>query len=131
MRFRAGSYGVGPNRLSTMKIREIAKLVDGEIVGAPVDETYEVKKAFASDLMSDVLRFHMDDTVLITGLCNNQTMRTSEMADLRVVLIGRDKQPDADMLELAEDSDITIIKSKYSIFKLSGILYAAGIEPLY
>ena len=115
----------------TMKIREIAKLVDGEIVGAPVDETYEVTKAFASDLMSDVLRFHMDDTVLITGLCNNQTMRTSEMADLKVVLIGRDKQPDEDMLELAEDADITIIKSKYSIFKLSGILYAAGIEPLY
>ena len=81
--------------------------------------------------MSDVLRFHMDDTVLITGLCNNQTMRTSEMADLRVVLIGRDKQPDEDMLELAEDADITIIKSKYSIFKLSGILYAAGIQPLY
>ena len=80
-----------------MKVKEIAKLVDGEIVGAPVDETYEVKKAFASDLMSDVLRFHMDDTVLITGLCNNQTMRTSEMADLRVVLIGRDKQPDEDM----------------------------------
>jgi len=39
-----------------MKVKEIAKLVDGEIVGAPVDETYEVKKAFASDLMSDVLR---------------------------------------------------------------------------
>ena len=96
-----------------MKVKEIAKLVDGEIVGAPVDETYEVKKAFASDLMSDVLRF------------------TSEMADLRVVLIGRDKQPDEDMLELAEDADITIIKSKYSIFKLSGILYAAGLEPLY
>ena len=114
-----------------MTIKEIAKLVDGEIVGAPADDIYEVKKAFASDLMSDVLRFHMDDTVLITGLCNNQTMRTSEMADLRVVLIGRDKQPDEDMLELAEESGITIIKSKYSIFKLSGILYAAGIEPLY
>ena len=114
-----------------MKIKEIADLVDGEIVGAPVDESYEVLKAFASDLMSDVLRCHMDDTVLITGLCNNQTMRTSEMADLRVVLIGRDKQPDEDMLELAEDADITIIKSKYSIFKLSGILYTAGIQPLY
>jgi predicted transcriptional regulator len=81
--------------------------------------------------MSDVLRFSMDETVLITGLCNNQTMRTAEMADLRVVLIGRDKQPDDEMLELAEDSDITIIKSKYSIFKLSGILYNAGIKPLY
>ena len=114
-----------------MKIKEIAGLVDGEIVGAPVDETYEVEKAFASDLMSDVLRFSMDETVLITGLCNNQTMRTAEMADLRVVLIGRDKQPDPEMLELAEDSDITIIKSKYSLFKLSGILFNAGIKPLY
>ena len=115
----------------SMTIKEIARLVDGEIVGAPADDSYEVEKAFASDLMSDVLRVPMDDTVLITGLCNNQTMRTSEMADLRVVLIGRDKQPDEDMLALAEDMDITLIKSKYSIFKLSGILYAAGIKPLY
>ena len=114
-----------------MKITEIAKLIDGEIVGAPADDSYDVKKAFASDLMSDVLRFHMDDTVLITGLCNNQTMRTAEMSDLRVVVIGRDKQPDEDMLELAEDIEITLIKSRYSIFKISGILYGAGIEPLY
>lgn len=114
-----------------MKIKEIASLIDGEIVGAPADEGYEVRKAFASDLMSDVLRFPMDETVLITGLCNNQTMRTSEMADLRVVLIGRDKQPDEEMLELARESDITIIKSKYSIFRISGILYDAGITPLY
>ncbi|MBO4585457.1 MAG: hypothetical protein J5675_02530 [Bacteroidales bacterium] len=114
-----------------MTIKEIAKLVDGEIVGAPVDESYDVEKAFASDLMSDVLRFSMDETVLITGLCNNQTMRTAEMSDVRVVLIGRDKQPDQEMLELAVDSDITLIKSKYSIFKISGILYGAGIKPLY
>ena len=100
-------------------------------MGAPADEGYEVEKACASDLMSDVLRFPMDETVLITGLCNNQTIRTSEMADLRVVLLGRDKQPDEDMLALAEDSDITLIKSKYSIFKLSGFLYGAGIKPLY
>ena len=114
-----------------MKIRDIVNLVDGVLVGAPVDEFYEVERAFASDLMSDVLRYNMDQTILITGLCNNQTLRTCEMADLRVVLMGRDKQPDDDMIELAVDNDITIIKSKYSIFKLSGILYGAGIKPLY
>ena len=131
-RFRAGPVRSRPEYdFKTMTIKEIEKLVDGEIVGAPADDTYEVKKAFASDLMSDVLRFSMDETVLITGLCNNQTMRTSEMADLRVVVIGRDKQPDEDMLELAEDTGITIVKSKFSIFKISGILYGAGIEPLY
>ena len=123
----------GPNLITVqqMTINEIARLVDGEIVGAPADDSYEVLKAFASDLMSDVLRFSMEETVLITGLCNNQTMRTSEMADLRVVVIGRDKQPDEDMLSLAEDLDITLIKTKFSVFKISGILYEAGIKPLY
>lgn len=114
-----------------MKIKEIAELVEGVIVGAPADDIYEVKKAFASDLMSDVLRYSMDETILITGLCNNQTMRASEMTDMRVVLIGRDKQPDQDMLELAEDLNISLIKSKFSVYKISGILYEAGIEPLY
>ena len=84
-----------------MKIKEIASLLGGQITGAPADEHYEVYKAFASDLMSDVLRFPMDETVLITGLCNTQTLRTSEMADLRVVILGRAKEPDEDMLRLA------------------------------
>ena len=114
-----------------MTITEIAKLVNGQIVGAPADDSYVVEKAFASDLMSDVLRFPMDETVLITGLCNNQTLRTAEMADLHVVILGRAKEPDADMLALARDTDITIIKSDFSIFKISGILYGAGIKPLY
>ena len=114
-----------------MKIKEIVALVEGETVGSPIDPEYEVEKAFASDLMSDVLRFPMDETVLITGLCNNQTLRTAEMADLRVVILGRAKEPDEEMLKLAKEAVITIIKSQYSIFKISGILYNAGIKPLY
>ena len=114
-----------------MKVKEIADLVDGEIVGSSANDDYEMTTAFTSDLMSDVLRFPMVDTVLITGLCNTQTMRTAEMADLRVVLIGRGKEPDEEMLELAEDNDITIIKSKRSIFQITGLLYNAGLKPLY
>ena len=114
-----------------MKIKEIASLLGGHIVGAPADDNYEVEKAFASDLMSDVLRFPMDETVLITGLCNNQTLRTAEMADLRVVILGRAKEPDEDMLALAKEAYISIIKSEFSIFKISGILYGAGIKPIY
>lgn len=114
-----------------MKLKQIIELAEGEVCGAPIDEKLELTKAFSSDLMSDVLRFPMDETLLITGLCNTQTIRTAEMADLKVVLIGRDKQPDDEMIELAEDSDITIVKSKYSIFKLSAILYNAGLKPLY
>lgn len=114
-----------------MKLNQIVDLVKGEICGCTGNGDYEMTKASTSDLMSDVLRFPMDETLLITGLCNTQTIRTAEMADLRVVIIGRDKQPDEEMIELAADSDITLIKSRYSIFELSAILYNAGLKPLY
>jgi len=114
-----------------MTLEEISKLVEGKVCGCTTNDEFEMTKAFASDLMSDVLRFPMEETLLITGLCNTQTIRTAEMADLPVVLIGRDKQPDEEMIELAIESGITIIKSKYSLFRISAILYNAGMKPLY
>lgn len=114
-----------------MKLNEIAELVEGEVVGCQTNGDYEMTKAFCSDLMSDVLRYSLEETVLLTGLCNIQTMRTAEMADLSVVVIGRGKQPDEEMLALAMESDITIIKTKFSLFKVCGILFDAGLKPLY
>lgn len=114
-----------------MKIQEIADLVEGEITGCKSNGDYEMTKAFCSDLMSDVLRYSLEETILLTGLCNIQTMRTAEMADLSVVLIGRGKQPDEEMLALAVESGITIIKSKFSLFRICAILANAGLKPLY
>lgn len=114
-----------------MKIKEIAELAEGEILGCRGNQDYEMSKAFTSDLMSDVLRTSLENTILLTGLCNTQTIRTAEMADLKVVLIGRGKQPDEEMLELAEDNEITIIRSGHSLFYLSAVLYNAGLKPLY
>ena len=114
-----------------MKLQQIADLVEGSICTCTANGGLELTKAFTSDLMSDVLRFPMDETLLITGLCNTQTIRTAEMADLQVVIIGRGKQPDEEMLSLAEESDITIITSKLSLFMMSAILYNAGLQPPY
>ena len=114
-----------------MKITEIVSLVAGELKGAVPDDTLDFENVFASDLMSDVLKVSFDGTLLVTGLCNNQTMRTADMADISLVVIGRGKKADEEMLEIALDSDITIIESPFSIFKISGILYQAGLRPLY
>lgn len=113
-----------------MKAQEIAKLLNGKIVGC-TDNQDNLTNAFSSDLMSDVLRLGGDCSLLITGLCNIQTIRTAEMAEIKTIVLARGKAADSEMLEHAIDNDITIIETEYSIFKTSGILYQNGIKPMY
>ena len=113
-----------------MTLREIVKLLDAEVCVGEGRLDEEVTKAFASDLMSDVLTLK-DTPVLVTGLCNVQTIRTCDMANLDVVIFVRNKKPTEDMIELAEDNDMVLICTAYSMFKTCGILYQAGMKPLY
>ena len=83
-----------------------------------------------SDLMSDVLTLK-ETPMLITGLCNVQTIRTCDMATLDIVVFVRNKKPTDDMIELAEENDMVLIGTSYSMFKTCGLLFAEGIEPLY
>lgn len=113
-----------------MTLKEIVKLLDAKVCVGEKRLDDEVTKAFASDLMSDVLTLK-DTPILLTGLCNVQTIRTCDMAGLDVAIIVRNKKPTDDMLELAEDNDMTLITCPFSLFKACGLLYTAGIQPLY
>lgn len=114
-----------------MKLSEILQLVDGRIVlGADREDVIDC--VFASDLMSDVLTITTDKSLmLITGLCNLQTIRTCEMSDIRIVLFVRRKKVTEEMKELAEENGMILMETNYSLFRASGILYSAGMLPLY
>ena len=113
-----------------MKIKEIQKLTEAELIcGDP--GSMEVINAFSSDLMSDVLTNEADEAVLITGLANVQAIRTAEMADISCILFVRDKEIPANMVRLAEESDIILMKTRHTMFWVCGILYQAGVVPVY
>ena len=114
-----------------MRISEIATAVNGEIVCGNQHLDDDVENAFASDLMSDVLTVKIQNILLITGLSNIQSIRTAEMSDIKYVLIVRNKAVDAGMVALAEENDMMLIRSPYSMFKASGILYQKGLKPVY
>ena len=113
-----------------MTIREIVKLLDATVCIGENRLDEEVEHAFASDLMSDVLTLK-DTPMLVTGLCNVQTIRTCDMANLDVVIFVRGKRPTEDMVELADENGMVLICTQYSMFKTCGILYQAGMKPLY
>jgi hypothetical protein len=81
--------------------------------------------------MSDVLTLKSDDLLLMTGLGNVQTIRTAEMSDINTIIFVRNKKVNEDMLLLAAENEMVLIECPYSMFRASGILYQAGLEPIY
>ncbi len=114
-----------------VNIQEIIETVNGSLHTAGSDTQREVHRAFSSDLMSDVLTLLADDLLLITGLNNVQAVRTAEMADIGVVLFVRSKEPGPRMIQLAQENDIALLSTEYSMFKSSGLLFNAGLKPVF
>jgi hypothetical protein len=114
-----------------MDIFEIARLIEGEVLSHNNLSDSSVNKAFASDLMSDVLTLTTDSLILITGLANVQTIRTAEMAEIKNILFVRGKKPTSEMLELAKTEKMNIITCKKSMFATCGILFNSGLKPVY
>lgn len=110
-----------------MKIREIMKITEAKILAGEEYLDEEVTTAFASDLMSDVLAYAKDCSMLMTGLANAQAIRTADMLDIHCVLFVRGKMPDEQMISLAKDKDMVVLQTPRYMFTTCGRLYEAGI----
>lgn len=114
-----------------MKISEIVKYTNARIANAPRPEDLKLEKAFSSDLMSDVLTLEEENILLISGLANVQLIRTAEMADINVVLLARGKKATPEMIELANENELVILETPFSIYKASGVLFTHGLKAVY
>jgi predicted transcriptional regulator len=110
-----------------MQLREVVAIIDGRIITANPDPNLEVAMGCGADLMSDVLAFTHDGTLLLTGLTNSQVVRTAEMAGIVAIVFVRGKIPPPETIALAEERAIPLIASKYTLFETSGRLFEAGL----
>lgn len=110
-----------------MKLKEIKKILGAEVIaGADLLET-NVEMACGSDLMSDVLSFMKSESLLLTGLTNQQVVRTAEMTDLVAICFVRGKKPDQETIEMAESKDIPLLTTSLPMFESCGRLYREGL----
>lgn len=111
-----------------MKLSEIRDILNAKVLVGEDFLDREVFSAFGSDLMSDVLAFVNEKSVLLTGLTNTQVIRTAEIAGLFAIVFVRGKMPSKDLLELALEKDITIMTTEYTLYTTSGKLYERGLK---
>lgn len=111
-----------------MRLREIQRILDAEVLTGEENLDREVNSGFGSDLMSDVLAFVKEEVVLLTGLTNPQVIRTAEMIDLFAIVFVRGKTPSDEILNMAKANNITIMKTEHILYTACGKLYENGLK---
>ena len=97
-----------------MKIEKVAALTDAKILACKEAAGEEVFSACGSDMMS--------------GLLNPQVVRTAEMMDMRAILFVRNKQPNEEILALAEQFGIVVMSTPLHMFEACGRVYEGGLK---
>ncbi len=110
-----------------MNLQEIKNILNAKILTSGLNLDIDIKHVIASDLMSDVLDTRTQADLLITGLANNQTIRTCEIAGISAVIFVRSKKPNPETNKLAESCMIPLLSCELSMFETCGILYTNGI----
>ena len=111
-----------------MKISEIKTILNADLICGEEFTSNEVYTACGSDMMSDVLAYVKEQAVLLSGLVNPQVVRTAEMMDMKCIVFVRGKQPDEDIVELAIERDIVLLRTEYGMFNACGLLYQNGLK---
>ena len=110
-----------------MIINDLTKLLDAEVLCCEENLSRSIYSACGCDLMSDVLAYVKDQGVLLTGLVNPQVVRTATMMDMVCVVFVRSKVPTEEMVSLARDNGIVVMRTSKRLYEACGLLYSNGL----
>ena len=111
-----------------MTVAQIARILSAKLITGDDLVDIDVHSACGSDLMSDVLAFVKDQSVLITGLTNAQVVRTAEMMDIVCIVLVRGKTADKEMIALAKDRKLAVMQTDLSMYNACGLLHKNGLR---
>ena len=112
----------------SLTVEKVRGILDAQIFYGEEFLDREVQSACGSDMMSDVLAFVKDQSVMLTGLVNTQVVRTAEMMDMVCVVFVRGKKPNEAIIELAKEFQIVLMVTEHPMFTACGLLYENGLR---
>ena len=111
-----------------MVIADLVRLLDAQVLCGQDRLDTPVISACCSDLMSDVLAFVSEKTVLLTGLTNMHAVRPAEILVLKCLIFPRGNVAGEDILARAEELGLVVLCSRHTMFTPAGLLYAGGLR---
>jgi len=111
-----------------MKLSQVKEILKAQFLWGDEYSDVEVKNACGADLMSDILADTKTNAVLLTGLTHRQLIQTAFMSEFAAVVFVRGKMPTEDVIELAKEKKMPLLRTKYPLFETCGMLYEAGLK---
>ena len=111
-----------------IKLEDLKTILDATVIWSEGLSFIEIKSVSSSDLMSDVLAFVNEGSLLLTGLVNQQVVRTAEMAGIQAICFVRGKMPPEETVMLAKEKKIPLLTTELSMYEASGKLHQRGLH---
>ena len=111
-----------------MLVKQIQQLLEARVLCGEELLDEDISSIFASDMMSDILACPEEIECMLTGQVNQQVIRTADMMDIPIIIFVRDKDPQEDVLAMANQRDMAVLVTPKGMYKACGILYSAGFD---
>jgi len=111
-----------------LKLSEIKKVLKAEVIVGHKYLSRAVVAGVSSDLMSDLLIGPTANAVLLTGLNNVQVVKTAVVAGISAVVLVRGKRPTPDMIQHAQEQELPLMATPFTMFSACGRLFSLGLR---
>ena len=111
-----------------MLLNDIIRELELEVFCGSSRLEVDIRRGFASDLMSDVIANAEAGDIWVTLQVHLNTVAIASMKDLGAILLTQDRKPLPETTAKAEKEEIPILGSPLSAFELIGRLYHLGIS---
>lgn len=105
-----------------ISLEEMAKLLEAEVLQGK-NGNREIRGAFTSDLLSDVMANAEEGEALITIQAHKNSIAVAALYGAPCVIICSNRPVPDDMVQAAAQEGVAVIRSPLNQFRASGLLY--------
>jgi len=106
-----------------MNVSNLISTLNLALIGGKAGVQNEITGGYTSDLLSDVMGNINDGNVWITLQTHKNVMAIASLRDVSAVILVKGLQPDADMLEKANEEGIPVLGTKLETFEITGKIF--------
>lgn len=111
-----------------MKLKDVVKKFNLEVVCVPAGLENEVCGGYASDLLSDVLAHAKEGDIWCTLQLHQNIIAVASLKRVSGIILVNNRRPAEDTIEKATAENIPILITGLPAFEIIGKLYESGIR---